>query len=123
MIYELSKKDINIITQFVNNRVFISNIQAIKECYKEDKKNKIVINSDSKTLELMNKAHVSVQLFQNEITRNWSAEDRENNAVLADIINLIIFEVIQLNKLEREEIMQTIDAFFIEKMKLKELAK
>lgn len=122
MIYELTKKDINIITQFVNNRVFISNIQAIKECYKEDRKNKRVVNSDSKTLELMNKAHVSVQLFQNEITRNWSAEYRENNAILADIINLIIFEVIQLSKPEREEIMQTIDAFFIEKMKNKKIA-
>ena len=119
MIYELTKKDINIITQFVNNKVFIQNVVAIKECFKEDKKAKRVATSDDKTLELMNKAHISVQLFQNEITKFWSAEDRENNTVLADIINLIIFQVVQLNKAEREEIMHTIDAFFHEKMKNK----
>jgi hypothetical protein len=119
MIYELTKKDINIITQFINNKVFIQNVVAIKECFKEDKKAKRVATSDDKTLELMNKAHVNVQLFQNEITKNWSAEDRESNTVLADIINLIIFQVVQLNKAEREEITHTIDAFFHEKMKNK----
>jgi hypothetical protein len=119
MIYELTKKDINIITKFINNKVFMQNVVAIKECFKEDKKAKRVATSDDKTLELMNKAYISVQLFQNEITRNWTQEDRENNAVLADIINLIIFQVIQLTKEEREEITHTIDLYFHEKMKNK----
>ena len=123
MIYNLTKKDWNIITLFINNKVMINNIEAVKDCYKNDKKNKVAINTDNVTMDKMNKTLLSAKLFQNEITKKWDAEYRENNDILADLINMIMLQIIQLDKYEREEITLIIDKFFTEKMKLKELAK
>jgi hypothetical protein len=120
-IYNLSQKDWNIITLFINNKVLINNIKAVKECYQQDKKNKVAINKDEITMDKMNKTLLSAQLFQAEITKKWDAEYRENNDVLADIINLVSLQLIQLNKSEREEITLIIDKFFTEKMKNKEV--
>jgi hypothetical protein len=121
-IYNLSQKDWNIITLFINNKVLINNIKAVKDCYQQDKKNKVAINKDEVTMDKMNKTLLSAQLFQAEITKKWDAEYRENNDVLADIINLVSLQLIQLNKQEREEITLIIDSFFTEKMKNKEVA-
>ena len=123
MIYNLTQKDWNIITLFINNKVMINNIESVKDCYKNDKKNKVAINTDNVTMDKMNKTLLSAKLFQNEITKKWDAEYRENNDVLADIINLVMLQIIQLDKYEREEITLIIDKFFTEKMKLKELTK
>ena len=84
-------------------------------------KNKVAINKDEVTMDKMNKTLLSAQLFQAEITKKWDAEYRENNDVLADIINLVNLQLIQLNKQEREEITLIIDKFFTEKMKNKEV--
>jgi hypothetical protein len=123
MIYNLTQKDWNIITLFINNKVMINNMEAVKDCYKNDKKNKVAINTDNVTMDKMNKTLLSAKLFQNEITKKWDAEYRENNDILADLINMIMLQIIQLDKYEREEITLIIDKFFTEKMKLKELAK
>ena len=123
MIYNLTQKDWNIITLFINNKVMINNIESVKDCYKHDKKNKVAINTDTVTMDKMNKTLLSAKLFQNEITKNWDAEYRENNDILADLINMVMLQIIQLDKFEREEITLIIDKFFTEKMKLKELAK
>jgi hypothetical protein len=123
MIYNLTQKDWNIITLFINNKVMINNMEAVKDCYKNDKKNKVAINTDNVTMDKMNKTLLSAKLFQNEITKKWAAEYRENNDILADLINMIMLQIIQLDKYEREEITLIIDKFFTEKMKLKELAK
>jgi hypothetical protein len=120
-IYSLTEKDWNIITLFINNKVLINNIKAVKDCYQQDKKNKVAINKDEITMDKMNKTLLSAQLFQAEITKKWDAEYRENNDVLADIINLVSLQLIQLNKSEREEITLIIDKFFTEKMKNKEV--
>jgi hypothetical protein len=74
-------------------------------------------------MDKMNKTLLSAKLFQAEITKKWDAEYRENNDILADLINMIMLQIIQLDKFEREEITLIIDKFFTEKMKLKELAK
>ena len=123
MIYNLTQKDWNLITLFINNKVMINNMEAVKDCYKNDKKNKVAINTDNVTMDKMNKTLLFAKLFQNEITKNWGAEYRENNDVLADIINLVMLQIIQLDKFEREEITLMIDKFFTEKMKLKELVR
>ena len=123
MIYNLTEKDWNIITLFINNKVMINNIESVKDCYKNDKKNKVAINTDNVTMDKMNKTLLSAKLFQAEITKKWDAEYRENNDILADLINMIMLQIIQLDKYEREEITLIIDKFFTEKMKLKELAK
>jgi hypothetical protein len=123
MIYNLTQKDWNIITLFINNKVMINNMEAVKDCYKNDKKNKVAINTDILTMDKMNKTLLSAKLFQNEITKKWDAEYRENNDILADLINMVMLQIIQLDKYEREEITLIIDKFFTEKMKLKELAK
>lgn len=123
MIYNLTQKDWNIITLFINNKVMINNMEAVKDCYKNDKKNKVAINTDNVTMDKMNKTLLSAKLFQVEITKKWDAEYRENNDILADLINMIMLQIIQLDKYEREEITLIIDKFFTEKMKLKELAK
>jgi hypothetical protein len=101
----------------------INNMEAVKDCYKNDKKNKVAINTDNVTMDKMNKTLLSAKLFQAEITKKWDAEYRENNDILADLINMIMLQIIQLDKYEREEITLIIDKFFTEKMKLKELAK
>ena len=98
-------------------------MEAVKDCYKNDKKNKVAINTDNVTMDKMNKTLLSAKLFQAEITKKWDAEYRENNDILADLINMIMLQIIQLDKYEREEITLIIDKFFTEKMKLKELAK
>jgi hypothetical protein len=123
MIYNLTQKDWNIITLFINNKVMINNIESVKDCYKNDKKNKVAINTDTVTMDKMNKTLLSAKLFQSEITKKWDLEYRENNDILADIINMIMLQIIQLDKFEREEITLIIDKFFTDKMKLKELAK
>jgi hypothetical protein len=123
MIYNLTQKDWNIITLFINNKVMINNMEAVKDCYKNDKKNKVAINTDILTMDKMNKTLLSAKLFQNEITKKWDAEYRENNDILADLINMVMLQIIQLDKYEREEITLIIDKYFTEKMKLKELAK
>lgn len=130
----ITQVDWNRITLFINNKILIQNINVLKENgylkYKElefrgNKKQlskealKTVNDIESKALlaKKIDACLVTAKIAENEFLKTWDAEQREKLERLADNINMINNQFIQLELKDREELTLIIDSFYMNKMK------
>ena len=134
----ITQVDWNRITLFINNKILIQNINVLKDNGYLNS-NKIIgktVNKHIKQLnqkltqkqldEIQEKVNlaarinsclVTAKLAENEFLKTWDAEQREKLERLADNINMINNQFIQLELKDREELTLIIDSFYMNKMK------
>lgn len=130
----ITEVDWNKITLFINNKILIQNINVLKDNgylkfkeieFRGNKKQlskealKKVNDIESKALlaKKIDASLVTAKLAENEFLKTWDAEQREKLERLADNINMINNQFIQLELKDREELTLIIDSFYTKKMK------